>query len=118
MTGQIFKKRLQYENLRSLAFGSIGAAYVQIGASLANPISIFKIYNGTNQDVLFSTDGTNDKDVIPAGSFFVIDVTTNKSGEHAGLYLRAGESLFIKQGAAGAPTSGSVFITAIYAGRV
>lgn len=116
MTGQIFKKRLQYENLRSLAFGSIGASYVIVGTAFANPISVFKIYNGTNQDVLFSTDGTNNKDVIPAGANFVLDITTNKSGEHAGLFFRKGDAVFIKQGAAGAPTSGSVFVTSLFAG--
>lgn len=111
-----FNIRLEYENLRSLAFGSIGAAYTIVGTAFSNPIIIYKIYNGTDQDVLFSTDGTNDKDILPIGANFVVDVRTNKAKDGAGLAVQKGGAFYIKQGAGGAPTSGSVYVTALYAG--
>lgn len=117
MTGITKPIRLQWENLRSLAFGSIGATYTRVGAVFANPILILKLYNGTNQDVLVSDDGSNDKDIIPQGANFVIDICSNRVND-IGLFQRGGSAIFVKQGAGGAPTSGSFFVTALYAGQI
>lgn len=117
MTGINKAIRLQWENLRSLAFGSIGASYTQVGAVFANPILILKIYNGTNEDVFLSDDGTNDKDIIPQGVTFQIDISSNKVN-NIGLFQKAGSALFIKEGPDGAPASGSVFVTALHANQI
>lgn len=114
MAGRNKKIRLDFENLRSLAFGSIGAAYTIVGTAFTHPLRAIKLYNGTDQDVYYSTDGTNDKDYLPSLTTFVFDISTNRSNK-GDLLLRDGVAIYVKQGPAGAPSSGSFFVTAIYA---
>lgn len=104
---------IRYENLRSLAFGSIGAAYVGVGAAFDNPIRILKVNNRTNADLLISFNGIDDMDFIGANSAYVYDFTANKSDPGGLAEQPAGVRFYVKQ-ASGAPTSGSIYVTAIY----
>lgn len=116
MVGKTKNIRFEYETLRSLAFGSITDSYAQIGGDFTNPISILKIYNGTDQDLFISKNGTTDHDLIPQGANFVIDITANKTASEGSFFLRAGDGLFTKRGGSVNPTSGSIFVTAIFQG--
>ncbi len=104
--------RLYPEPLRSLAFGSIGGAYMGIGTSLSNPTRIFYLVNQTNALLLFSFDGVTDHLALPAGGFILLDVTANKA-LGGGCYIAQGVRIYVKQ--SGVPTSGSVYLTAFYA---
>lgn len=115
MSGKNKFIKFLWENLRSLAFGSIGASYVQAGTNFTNPIVQLVLYNGTNQDVFISNDGINDKHYLPSGVSYVIDICANKVSSE-GLYPPEYSGIFVKQGPGGAPTSGSVYVTAQYAG--
>lgn len=70
------QSRLSFEALRSV---SIAAGYSNLGTPLENPIRIFKITNNSTADVTVSYDGgTTDHEFVPANSFLLIDITSNK----------------------------------------
>lgn len=107
-------QRMRWEPIRSIAFGSISGTYAAIGTALPNPSRLIRIINTTNADVLISTDGTTNNDIIPAGGFVLYDIMSNKS-DSAGLFvLDQGSRIYVKQ-ASGAPTSGNVYLVSIYA---
>lgn len=105
----------KFEELRSVAFGSIGATYAPIGTDFQNAGRLMKVDNLTDADLLFSMDGATDHFVVPAGSGFVMDVATNRVQDN--LYvLRTGGAIHVKQ--LGTPTSGSVYVAYLYASTV
>lgn len=115
MVGRNKLLRIQYEELRSLAFGSISGTYAAIGTALDNPAILIKIYNGTDVDLLISTDAATDHDIIPSSATITLDVNTNRTSP-SGLYFRKGDTFFTKQIGGGAPTTGSIFLTTWFIG--
>lgn len=109
-------QRVRYENLRSLGFASIGAGYVGVGTAFADPVRIIKINNTTNSNLIISYDGVNDKDFIFAGSAFVLDYASNKEGPVDKLEQSIGDRVYVRY-ETGAPTSGNVYVTVIYASQ-
>lgn len=103
--------RLAAETLRSLAFGSIGAAYAGVGTRFNNPIRIFFAQNMTNASLMFSLDGVNDHFALPAGGFLLLDITGNKANSQ-GFYIAEESRLYVKE--IGNPTSGSVYLSLFY----
>jgi len=107
-----FAKSVKFDTLRSIAFGSVTGSYLPIGTAFGHIVRLMKIVNNTNADMFISFDGTNDHDYIPATSFALYDLTTN--GVTATEFvLKIGTQVYVKQNTA--PTSGSVFITCVYA---
>lgn len=104
--------RLLMENLRSLAFGSISGTYAGIGTSLSNPCRMLYIVNNTDVLLTFSDDGVNDKFVIPAASYLLLDITTNNTAVGGSFTVSQGQRIYVK----GAPGSGSVYLSAFYGG--
>jgi hypothetical protein len=109
-------QRVRYENLRSLGFASIGAGYTGVGVAFADPVRIIKVNNTTNSNLIISFDGVNDKDFIFAGSAYVLDYASNKEGPINKLEQSVGERVYVRY-ETGAPTSGSVYVTIIYASQ-
>lgn len=103
--------RMRFEELRSLAFGSIGAGYMGVGTAVSNPVRQFLVQNLTDATLLFSFDGTTDHFVLPATGFYLSDITANKTIS-SGFYLSEGDRLYVKE--SGTPTTGSVYFTVIY----
>lgn len=103
--------RLAAEALRSLGFGSIGAAYAGVGTRFENPVRIFFAQNLTNAALMFSLDGTNDHFALPQGGFLLLDVTGNKANTQ-GFYIAESTRLYVKE--IGNPTSGSVYLSLFY----
>lgn len=101
--------RIKIENLRSVAFGSITANYTAIGDPFSHPITKINLFNGTDEILLFSDDGTNNKIILPGGAFILLDITLE--GEESD-YASKGDSWYVKR--SGIPTSGSVYLTAFY----
>lgn len=108
--------RLTPETVRSLAFGSIGAAYIGVGTSMTNPIRILILQNMTDVDLMFSFDGINDHLPIPTTGQLVLDITANKTITQ-GFFLAEGQRIYVKQ-ISGAPASGSVYVSAFYGHEV
>lgn len=107
----VLAQRLRWENLRSLAFGAISGTYEAVGTPFDHPIRLIRFVNMTDVDLLISTDGTHDKDIVPAGGFVLYDISTNKTEASSGFFIDQGGIIYVK----GAPTLGSFYIAALYA---
>ena len=103
--------RLAVEPVRSLVFGSIGAAYTGVGTRFDHPVRIMLIQNLTNATLMFSLDSVNDHVALPQGGFLLLDVTANKTQEQ-GFYISEDSRLYVKE--IGTPTSGSVYLSLFY----
>lgn len=101
-----------FDNLRSLAFGSIGGTYTEITPSFEHVVRVINFDNGTNGDILVSLDGINDHLFMPANSLKVFDLTTNRSDYNSSWAFPKGTKIFIKQSLA--PTSGSFYVACLY----
>lgn len=105
--------KLRIEALRTLAFGSIGAAYANLGTPFANPANMVIIENNTDVAVMLSWDGgVVDHLPLPAYTCIVFDNTTNRAKDD-GFYMTKGTQMAVKR-RAGAPSLGSVDVTVIY----
>lgn len=107
--------RMEYETLRSIAFGSIPTGTFvggNIGAPMLNGIVQFKIDNTTNQLLVFSKDGIHPHFVVPAMSFFLSDISSNQISNQ-GMYMAKGDSIYVQYPGA-APTSGEVYLTVMF----
>jgi hypothetical protein len=104
--------RLQFEPIRSLAFGSIGATYMGVGTSLANPARQIYITNTTDATLMFSFDGVDDHFALPSNGFLLLDITSNKT-RNEGFFLAEGDRLYVKE--VGTPTLGTVYFSVMYA---
>jgi hypothetical protein len=105
--------RVQFDTLRSLAFGSISGTYAAIGTAFTRPARMIKISNQTNADMFISFDGTNNHDLVASNGFVLYDYNSNMSAQGGYFMQKAGTVVYVKQ--VSAPTSGSVYVTVIYA---
>ncbi len=105
--------RVRFDAVREAAFGTIGAAYAAIGTATTDHTRIISIFNSTNTDVYISFDGVTNHMRIASGTGQVLDLTANKVRDD-GFFLPSGEFIWVKR-AAGAPTSGLVWVQVTYA---
>ena len=103
--------RMRFEEVRSLAFGSITGDLVIVGTAVNNPVRQFFIQNLTDATLMFSFDGLKNHFPLPANGFFLSDITSNKT-QSTGFFLAEGERLYVKR--IGTPTTGTVYFTVIY----
>lgn len=109
-----FSTKAHVDVLRTLAFGSITGSYLPVGNSFAYQARIICFTNTTNQDVLFSMDGSTDQLIVPAGSFKLFDITMNHRPVNMDDFCFAiGTQWYVKYAAA--PSSGAVYIEVVYA---
>jgi hypothetical protein len=110
----MFTNKAQVDVLRTLAFGSITGSYVAVGAPQAYQARIICFTNTTDKDVTFSMDGVTDQLIVPAGSFKLLDITTNHRPVNQDDFCFAnGTQWYVKY--VSAPGSGSVYIEIVYA---
>lgn len=92
---------LAYEAIKSIDSASFTGSYQNLGAATTHEARLFKFVNNSNVTFTVSIDGgTTDHDVVPAGTFVLYDVGTNKGGSSPGLQLPKGTQFMVK-GAAG-----------------
>lgn len=103
--------RARFEPQRSLAFGSIGAAYMGVGTALVYAPRIVTIVNWTDALLQFSVGGTVDHFVVPPHGAYVVDLTANKA-QPIEFALAAGDRLYVKE--IEMPTKGSVYFSVMY----
>lgn len=104
--------KLQMEPLRSLAFGDISGTYTAIGDPFAFTVRLLLVQNMTDVLMTFSLDGVNDNLVLPTNGFLLIDVTSNRALSY-GFFIAAGTTIYVST--AGSPSTGSVYVTTVYA---
>ena len=106
--------RAEFAPLRKIPFGDIAGAYTVIAPRFDESPRILKIFNTTDEAIFISRDGVEDHDFLPALGYLIYDFATNRSFDAETFGLSTRKTLWIK--AAGAlPTSGTVYITSIYA---
>lgn len=106
--------QLQAEPIRQILFSATGASYVPIGTALVYPARQIFLQNLTDANMMFSIDGNIDHFVIPAGGFFLSDISTNAVTPD-GFFLSKGQRIFVKR--IGVPTSGSIYFTTFHGVR-
>lgn len=109
-------KKVYFDSLRSLAFGSISGTYAAVGTPFTVEARIICFTNKTQGDMIFSTDSSNadGQILVPAGSFKLYDLTANLiPGKDDSFVIAKGTQFYVKQVAA--PVSGAVYIENVYA---
>ena len=105
--------RVQFEELRRVAFGGIGAAYAALGGATGDHTRLFSIFNATDADVDICIDNGPTVICVAANSGQVFSLTANKVGDD-GLFLKQG-SIFYQKRASAAPTKGNLWAQVMYA---
>jgi hypothetical protein len=104
--------RATLDILRSVAFGSITNAFLPIGTPLGHQTRIIHFINDTDGGVFISTDGVNNMLYIPAGSFILYDVTTNRESGASTFVFAVGTQFYVKYNTA--PTKNSFYLACLY----
>lgn len=103
---------VQFETLRTVAFGSITNSFVAVGDPLANPAVMVKCVNTTDVELQVSDDGTNAKISLPSGAASLYDFNANRLA-NANIYaVAAGTQFYVKY--LSAPSRGNFSIEAIH----
>lgn len=104
--------RAAFEALREVAFGAITANYAAIGTAITDHARMVRIVNTMDTEMYISIDGVVDHIRMAAGSFFIIDFSSNKVRDD-GLFLPIGTIFYVKQ--VTAPASGNLWVEVLYA---
>ncbi len=105
--------RAFFDEIRTLGFAGISAAYAVVGAPLEFPGRGICFTNNTQGDMLFTDDNTEDKIFVAAGSFKLWDIQSNINPQFDDKFvIPIGTQFYVKQ--ITAPVSGDVYIEIIY----
>ena len=103
------------DEIRELAFGSIGATYSNVGTAFRQIMRQVLIQNFTDQILRFSFEpngDTPDHLDLAANTSMIIDITANKT-EEPGWFVSQGTQMAVRRLGA-APTVGFVSISAFF----
>jgi hypothetical protein len=103
-----FGTRVQFDAVREVAFGGIGAAYAAVGAATSDYTRLVRFVNGTDADVYVSLDNATDHLRVAANSFVLLDLTANKVKDN-GFFIANLTTFYVKR-VSGAPSSGTFWI--------
>ena len=103
---------VSFDTLRSLAFGSIGATYAPVGVAFTHPVRLVSFDNATDGDLFVSDDGVNDKLFMPAGTFKLFDLNTNRNLIDQVWVLPVGTQIFVRYGTA--PSSKAFYVACLW----
>lgn len=101
----------RFDQLRSLGFASISGTYAALGTALGHATRVIRILNDTDGDMLISVDAVNDNFFLPAGSFVLYDIASDDDPDDR-FRVSKNTQFYVKQSTA--PSSGSVYLEAIY----
>ena len=105
--------RAFFDEIRTLAFGGISAAYTDVGDPLEFMGRGVCFSNNTQGDMMFTDDVTKDKIFVAAGSFKLWDIQSSINPQFDDKYvIPIGTQFSVKQ--LSAPVAGSVYIEVIY----
>lgn len=109
-----FTRKLVYEVLRTIDSSTFTGAYQALGSPLANAASLIRMVNNSDVVVTISTDGVNDHDIAPAGSFWLYDIASDSPTMSDSVFAEKGRQYYVK-GSAG---TGSVYLVVQYVKQV
>lgn len=106
-------KRALFEPIRSIDSATFTGSYQLIGSTgLSHPSVLFKIVNNSGVLVTVSFDGINDHDVLPANTFTLYDVGSDKQDSSGLLSVAQGTKFYAK----GSASTGLVYLISMYQG--
>jgi hypothetical protein len=105
----------RFDAYKQLTFSGISSTYAAVGTPWSHYMRMFRLVNTTNQNMIFSVDQVNNNFYVPANSFVVWDITAGSIPNKDGVECILNTQWYVKQDGATSPTSGSVFVEAIYA---
>ena len=105
--------RAFFDEIRSLAFGSISGAYAAVGGATTILPRAVCITNDTQGSMMFSDDGSTDKIFVKAGSFKLWDISSNMNAQFDDKFVLPEQMTFYCKQLA-APVSGSVYIEYLF----
>ena len=103
--------KAQFGELRTIAFGAIGATYAVLGSPITENARVLAITNTCDAEMLISIDGTTDHIRLPINGFKLFDISTNTKTEF-GFTFPKNLQIYIKY--ASAPASGNVWVEYLY----
>ena len=103
---------VRVDALRSVDAGNITGSYIELGGAFEHPMRVIKLTNNTDSGLLISFDNINDNIFMPAGSFTLYDVTTNKENNATYFVFANGTQIFVKSSTA--PTTGAIYLECLY----
>jgi hypothetical protein len=104
---------VEWDTIRTLAFGGIGGAYATIGTPFAHIARLIILQNLTDIQVFISDDGVNDKLTLASGGQMIIDYMSDQSFLGGEFAQQVGTQIYIKDNGVAA-TSGDFYVSVIY----
>lgn len=105
--------QIEYETLRSRDSATFTGSYQTLGTPLEHPAVLVKMVNNSDVLVTISVDGTTDHDILPAGSFWLYDITSD-SPHTSSIYRKQGTQFYVK----GSASTGSVYLVSLYVKQI
>lgn len=106
-----YGRRALFEDQRQIAFGSIIPGYSLVGTTFDHPIRMLMVFNQTDALLQFSMNGVDDHFVLDAGMAAIYDFASNRVQDYA-FFFGKGDGVYVEQ--IGVPTTGNVYVSAIY----
>lgn len=114
-----------WEEIRSVAFSSLGSTFVKVGTPIDNPSRAYNLTNGTNANVIvgFSDAGALAADVVANTVVLTLttkqqDIATNKIGPVDQLQLPKYTQVWVKLETGATATSGNFYFETSYATNI
>ena len=108
-----YGRRVSFEPVREMAFGSIGASYTAFTPVTTHYGRIVAIENTTDVDVYISVDGSTNALRIASGSGQVFDLCANEVPDDG--FFFSEQTTFYCKAVSTSPSKGAVWIEYIYA---
>lgn len=102
---------ITYNPMETIDSGLFTGSYLPLGTPVPTTARLFKIVNNSNVLITVSTDGVTDMDVLPANSFVLYDLGTNRGNPSADTALGQNTQFYVS-GSAG---TGLVYLVTLYA---
>ena len=102
-------QRLYPNLLQSIDSSTLSGSYQDLGVPLANASRIIKFTNNSTVDVTISWDGVNDHEILPKGSFVLLDAAANREASQI-CEVPQGTQFFVK-GSAG---TGLIYLSSYF----
>ena len=106
------RQAVTIDTIRTVAFGGISGTYAAVGGVLTQPVRLITFVNATDGDMFFSDNGVNNKLFLPAGTFKLLDITTNRFALDSIWAFPINTQFYVKQSTA--PSKGAVYIECLW----
>ena len=107
--------RASFDSAKSSDHSGAGASYATLGGTFNFPSFIMIITSSFDMSVWLSMDGSTDQILVLPTSSLTIDLSGTKLAK-VKVSFALGTQFYLKQGPDGAPTTGDISISTIYAG--